>query len=87
MVTGSSHDTVFGKLKGELTQVIVLTLYNTDAKHKNSVDASAYGLEAVLLRHHSAIFEVSNTGTICPEMFWDCPVFLTQLSQPQDSPG
>ena len=72
----SSHDTVFGKLKGELTQVIVLTLYNTDAKHKNSVDASAYGLEAVLLWHHSAIFEVSSTATSCPEMFWDCPCSL-----------
>ena len=34
--------------------------------------------------------EVSNTATTCPEMFWDCPVFLTQLSQPRDttdSPG
>ena len=34
--------------------------------------------------------EVSSTATTCPEMFWDCPVFLTQLSQPRDirdSPG
>ena len=29
--------------------------------------------------------EVSNTATTCPEMFWNCPVFLTQLSQPQDT--
>ena len=29
-------------------------------------------------------------STTCPEMFWDCPVFLTQLSQTRDtgdSPG
>ena len=29
--------------------------------------------------------EVSNTAKTCPEMFWDCPVFLTQLSQPRDT--
>ena len=37
-----------------------------------------------------AASEVSSTATTCPEMFRDCPVFLTQLSQPwdtMDSPG
>ena len=29
--------------------------------------------------------EVSSTATTCPEMFRDCPVFLTQLSQPWDT--
>ena len=36
------------------------------------------------------VAEVSSTATTCPEMFRDCPVFLTQLSQPwdtMDSPG
>ena len=42
--------------------------------------------------HHCDVkgAEVHNTATTCPEMFWDCPVFLTHLSQPRDtrySPG
>ena len=56
-------------------------------------------IQALLLRRHLQTIgshcdvkgtEVYNTATTCPEMFWDCPVFLTQLSQPRDtrdSPG
>ena len=52
------------------------------------------GLAVHVLRHNvfelASNAEVSSTAPTCPEMFRDCPVFLTQLSQPwdtMDSPG
>ena len=39
-------------MKEELTKPSVLALYNPNAKTKIRADASAYGLDTILLQHH-----------------------------------
>lgn len=50
---GTAQDAALEAIKKELTQPIVLALYDVDAELKISSDASAYGLGAVLLQRHS----------------------------------
>ena len=46
------QDEAFHKLKEEICSPRVLALYDVNAKTKVNTDASAHGLEAVLLKIH-----------------------------------
>ena len=50
---GQSQDTAFQAVKDELTTSLVLALYNPRILTKVSVDASSYGVRAVLLQKHT----------------------------------
>ena len=63
---------------------------NTPNYRKRKSPPTIYESPAKLSPSTQSESEVSSTATTYPEMFWDCPVFLTQLSQPRDtrdSPG
>lgn len=49
---GNSQTDAFNKIKAELTSSPILAWYNPTAETKLVVDASAYGLGAVLLQKH-----------------------------------
>ena len=52
----AAHKEAFTTLKREISSPRVLALYNVEAKTKVSADASAYGIEAVLMQQQEGVW-------------------------------